>query len=61
MLFRSLAAWGLRVARPFVPHLEHTGVDEMILAMRDEMQTGCPFVVEVDERAGTEQVQVYFG
>ena len=57
----GLAAWGLRVARPFVPHLEHTGVDEMILAMRDEMQPGRPFVVEVDERAGTEQVQVYFG
>jgi hypothetical protein len=57
----GFVAWGLRVARPFVPHLEHTGVDEMILAMRDEMQNGRPFVVEVDERAGTEQVQVYFG
>jgi hypothetical protein len=57
----GLVAWGLRIARPFVPRLEYTGVDEMILAMRDEMQTGHPFVVEVDERGGTEQVQVYFG
>jgi len=57
----GFVAWGLRVARPFVPYLEHTGVDEMILAMRDEMQTGHPFVVEVDERGGTEQVHVHFG
>ena len=57
----GFVAWGLRVARPFVPCLEYTGVDEMILAMRDEMQRGRPFVVEVDERGGTEQVHVYFG
>ena len=54
-------AWVLRIARPFVPQLEQTGVDEVILALRDEMRAGRPFVVEVDEGEGGEQVQVYFG
>jgi len=57
----GLVAWGLRVARPFVPRLEETGVDELILAMRDEMRHGRPFVVDVDESEGGERVQVYFG
>ena len=54
-------AWVLRVARPFVPQLEETGADEVILALRDEIRAGRPFVVEVDEGEGGEQVQVYFG
>jgi hypothetical protein len=54
-------AWVLRVARPFVPQLEETGVDEVILALRDEIRAGRPFRVEVDEGEGGEQVQVYFG
>ena len=57
----GLIAWGLRVARPFVPQLEGTGVDEVILAMREEIRDGHPFVVEVNEREGGEHVQVYFG
>lgn len=57
----GLIAWGLRIARPFVPQLEETGVDEVILAMREEIRDGHPFVVEVNEREGGEHVQVYFG
>ena len=57
----GLIAWGLRIARPFVPQLEETGVDEVILAMREEIRDGHPFVVEVNEREGGERVQVYFG
>ena len=55
----GLVAWGLRIARPFVPQLEDTGVDEMILALREEVQGGRPFVVDVDERDGGEQIQIY--
>jgi hypothetical protein len=54
-------AWILRIVGPFVPQLEETGVDELLLAMRDEMQEGHPFMVEVNEGEGGEQVQIYFG
>lgn len=54
-------AWILRLLRPYVPKLEETGVDEVLLAMRDGLREGDPFVVEVDEGEDGEQVQVYFG
>jgi hypothetical protein len=54
-------AWILRIARPFVPQLDETGADELLLAMRDEMRDGRPLLVEVDEGEGGEQVQVYIG
>jgi MFS family permease len=57
----TLIAWGLRIARPFVPQLDETGADEVLLALRDEMKKGQPFLVEVDEGEGGEQVQVYIG
>jgi hypothetical protein len=54
-------AWALRAVRPFVPQLRETGVDEIILAMREETHHGRHFIVEVDERESGEQVQIYFG
>jgi len=57
----GLVAWGLRIAQPFVPQLKDTGVDELLLAMQEELGDGHPFVVEVDEGEDGEQVQVYFG
>ncbi len=57
----GLVALGLRIARPFVPQLEGTGVDELLLALRDEMKDGQPILVEVNEGEGREQIQVYFG
>lgn len=53
-------AWILRLLRPFVPQLEEMGIDELILAMREEVRDGRPFIVEVDEGEGGEQVQIYF-
>ncbi|MCP4543108.1 MAG: DUF2089 domain-containing protein [Chloroflexi bacterium] len=57
----TLIAWGLRIARPFVPQLEETGADEVLLALRDGMKEGQPFLVEVDEGDDGERVQVYIG
>ena len=57
----GLVAWGLRITQPFVPQLRGARVDELLLAMRDELRAGHPFVVDVDEGDGGEQVQVYFG
>jgi len=54
-------AWLLRIVGPFVPQLRDTGVDEVIMALREELRAGRPLVVEVDEGEGGEQVQVYFG
>jgi hypothetical protein len=56
----GLVAWALRIARPFVPQLRETGVDELILAMQEELRDGRPFTVEVDEGENGEQVQIYF-
>lgn len=53
-------AWLLRVLGPFIPQLRDTGADEMLLALRDELRQGHPFVVDVNEEDGREQVQVYF-
>ena len=50
----GLVALGLSIARPFVPHLAEVRADELLLALRDELDTGRPFIVDVDE-----QVQVY--
>jgi hypothetical protein len=57
----GLVAWTLRIARPFVPQLRETGVDELLLAMQKELRDGRPFAVEVDEGEDGEQVQIYFG
>ena len=57
----GLTAWGVRVARPFVPRLAETGIEEMILALEDEMYEGGPILVEVDEGVGGERVHVCLG
>jgi hypothetical protein len=54
-------AWIVRLVRPFVPQLRHMAVDEVILAMREEVRAGRPFVVDVDEGKNGERVHVYIG
>ena len=56
-----LVGWLLRIARPFVPQLKETGVDEVLLALHEELKDGRPFTVEVNEGQNGEQVRVYFG
>ncbi len=57
----GLVLWLLRVARPFVPQLQEMGdVDQLILAMRDELRDGRSFVIDVDEGEGGDQVEIYF-
>jgi len=56
-----LVGWLLRIARPFVPQLKETGVDELLLALHEELKDGRPFTVEVNEGQDGEQVRVYFG
>ena len=58
----QLAAWALRLARPWVPQLKGTAIDEAILALAD-LDTGGEemLVVEVDDTESGEQVEIRIG
>jgi hypothetical protein len=57
----GLVIWLLRVAKPFVPRLQDMEVDQLVLAMRDELRDGRPLVINVDEGENGDRVEVYFG
>ena len=56
----TFAAWVLRLIQPLVPQLRDTGVDDMIIALRD---SGSDEPISIDVRDGKdgEHVQVYVG
>ena len=57
-----LAAWALRLARPWVPQLKDSAVDEVILALAEaDTAGGEMLVVEVDDEESGEQVEVRIG
>lgn len=56
-----LTAWFFRVFGRYIPRLEHTGVDELILALDETTSPDNPFYVEVDQGPDGEKVQVYLG
>ena len=45
----GLAAWGLRFAQPFIPQLRETGVDDLIIALRDNLSNDEPLFVDVQD------------
>ncbi len=55
-----LAAWLVRLVRPWVPQLQETAVDELILSLAEVDTEEGILMVEVAEGEG-ERVQVYFG
>lgn len=57
----GLAAWALRFAQPFVPQLRETGVDDLVIALRDSVSSDEPFFVDVQDDEKGERVQVYLG
>jgi hypothetical protein len=57
----TLAAWALRVAQPFVPQLRDTGVDDLIIALRNSTAEGQPMVVDVQDDESGERVEIYIG
>ncbi len=56
----TFAAWVLRLLRPFVPQLKETGVDELILALRDSARDD-PISIDVQGAGDGEQIQLYIG
>jgi hypothetical protein len=57
----GLAAWAIRIAQPFVPQLRDTGVDEVILAVRDSASRGEPLFIDVQDDNDGERVELYIG
>ena len=56
-----LSAWVLHVFRRFIPQLEKTAVDELILALDKTTGTHSPITLEVDGGSDGEHVQIYIG
>lgn len=57
----TLAAWVMRLAQPFVPQLQETGVDDLIIALRESTSQGEPFFVDVQDDEDGERVELYIG
>ena len=57
----GLAAWAIRIAQPFVPQLRDTGVDEVILAVRESASRGEPLFIDVQNDEAGERVELYLG
>jgi hypothetical protein len=55
-----LTAWFFRTFKGHIPHMENTGIDELIMAL-EATNPDTPFYVEVDEGANGERVEVYIG
>ncbi|MFZ5916300.1 MAG: SHOCT-like domain-containing protein [Chloroflexota bacterium] len=57
-----LTGWILRLARPYVPQLRETALDELILSLDEGLASGAGgFYVDVQDDQDGEQVQVYIG
>jgi len=56
-----LAAWALRLARPWVPQLRETALDEVILSLAEVDTSEGPLSVEVNDEEDGEEVRVYIG
>jgi hypothetical protein len=57
----TLAAWVLRLAQPFVPQLKDTGVDDLIIALRQSKSQDEPLFINVDDDEKGESVEIYIG
>ena len=56
-----LTAWALRTFGQYIPELEKTAADEIIVALDETTSSQAPLVVNVDEGDDGNKVQVYIG
>jgi hypothetical protein len=56
----KLAAWLIRRFGPFIPELREKGLDEILLALEQNVSPEAPFYVNVDNEDG-EHVEVFIG
>ena len=57
----TFAAWGLRIAQPFVPKLKEIGAHELIVAVRDSPTRDAPIFIDVQDDEEDERVELYIG
>jgi hypothetical protein len=57
----SLTALAVRMAQPFVPQLRDTGVDDLIIALRESSSRGEPLFIDVQDDQDGERVELYIG
>ncbi len=57
----GLAAWFLRTFGAYIPNLQKTAVDEILVALDKTTSPDSPLIVNVDDEEGGEKVQVFIG
>lgn len=57
----TLTAWALKIAQPFAPQLKETGVDDLLIALRDGASREEPFYIDVEDGQDGEHVELYIG
>ena len=54
------AVWAVQFARPWMPPLAATSVDELLLSLEDELGSERDLIIEVDESGDGERVRVSY-
>lgn len=57
----DLGVVAVRVAEPFVPQMRHTGLDDVIVSLKDNMKKDQPVIIDVNDDEDGEHVQVIVG
>jgi len=57
----GLTAWFLRNFGGLIPHMDATGMDELVLGLKDSATAEEPLYIEVDEEDNGERVQIFIG
>jgi hypothetical protein len=57
----DLGVMTVRVAEPFVPEMKNTGVDDVIVSLKDNVQKDKPLIIDVNDDEDGEHVQVIVG
>jgi hypothetical protein len=57
----DLGVMAVRVAEPFVPQMKKTGVDDVIVSMKDNVKRDQPLIIDVNDDDDGEHVQVIVG
>jgi hypothetical protein len=55
------AVFILKIIRPFVPRFKDTGIDEVLMSLKDNVNRDQPLVVDVNEAEDGERIQVVIG
>ena len=57
----DLGVVAVRVAEPFVPQMRHTGIDDVIVSLKNNVKGDQPIIIDVHDDEDGEHVQVIVG